>query len=141
MSAPDSQIEDNVRQWVRYAEEDLTYARYGLAIKKECPFRLVAYHAQQCAEKYLKSYLVLSGVDFPYTHDIERLLSLCTSVGASVGELTETAELTPYAVLARYPGESDEVTRADAERAVGLAALVRQTVRRLLTNAGMDGLS
>ncbi len=27
-----------------------------------CPFRLVAYHAQQCVEKYLKAYLVLHGV-------------------------------------------------------------------------------
>ena len=141
MSARDPQVEDNVRQWVRYADEDLIYARHGLAIKEECPFRLVAYHAQQCAEKYLKGYLVLSGIDFPYTHDIERLLSLCASAGASTDTLTEAAELTPYAVLARYPGESDEVTRADAERAVELAALVGQTVCRLLADAGMNELS
>ena len=140
MSAHDPDAVENVREWVRYADDDLTYARHGLGIKEQCPFRLVAYHAQQCAEKYLKSYLVLAGVDFPYAHDIERLLSLCGSAGASVDGLLGAAELTPHAVVARYPGEADEVVRTDAERAVQLAELVKQAVRQWLADAGVNDL-
>ena len=140
MRVPDPDVVRNVSTWARYAEDDLTYARYGLAMGDRCPFRLVAYHAQQCAEKYLKGYLVLAGVDFPYTHDIERLLSLCASAGASVDGLLGAAELTPHAVVARYPGEADEVVRTDAERAVQLAELVKQAVRQWLADAGVNDL-
>ena len=40
------------------------------------PYRLVAYHAQQCAEKCLKAYLVAGLTDFPCTHNIGVLLEL-----------------------------------------------------------------
>jgi len=140
MSALDPDVVAKVGEWVRYADEDLAYAQHGLGMEERCPFRLVAYHAQQCAEKYLKSYLVLTGTDFPYTHDIERLISLCASAGASTDQLVEAAELTPYAVFARYPGETDEIGRADAESAVELAATVKQAVRQLLADAGMNEL-
>jgi hypothetical protein len=59
-----------VKEWARSADEDLRLARHGLALKSACPYRLIAYHAQQCAEKYLKAFLVFEGVDFPYTHNI-----------------------------------------------------------------------
>ena len=42
-------IGDKVSQWMSYSGEDLRLARVGLALRSFCPFRLVAYHAQQCA--------------------------------------------------------------------------------------------
>lgn len=51
------------REWTRSADEDLRLARHGLSLKSACPYRLIAYHAQQCAEKYLKAFLVSEGVD------------------------------------------------------------------------------
>jgi HEPN domain-containing protein len=137
MSGHDPDVLEKVRQWVRYADEDLAYAQLGLSMEAGCPFRLVAYHAQQCAEKYLKGYLVLTGTDFPYTHDIERLLSLCSAAGASVTGLMDAAELTSYAITTRYPGEVEEVDRAEAERAVQLAVLVKRTVEGWLTEGGL----
>ena len=68
MNVPTEDILRKAVQWARYADEDLRLA--------DPPTRLVACHAQQCAEKYLKSYLVLRCVDFPYTHNISRLLEL-----------------------------------------------------------------
>ncbi|MBW1960508.1 MAG: HEPN domain-containing protein [Deltaproteobacteria bacterium] len=36
----------------------------------------VCFHAQQCAEKYLKAFLTFKNIDFPKTHDIGELLAL-----------------------------------------------------------------
>lgn len=128
-----------VRQWVGYADEDLRLARHAIDME-EPPCRLISYHAQQCAEKYFKSYLVLHGIDFPYTHNISRLLELCVESGADVDNLRDAEELTPYAITARYPGEAEDVAPEEAARAVEVAELVRQVVRRILAHDGAVGL-
>jgi HEPN domain-containing protein len=70
MSAPEAEVLRKVRQWLAYADEDLRLARHGLTLTIGTPpYRLIAYHAQQCAEKCLKAYLVLRHVDFPCTHN------------------------------------------------------------------------
>ena len=73
----DSEILRKVIQWLKYGDEDLRLARHGLTLTSGVPYRLIAYHAQQCAEKYLKAFLVYHRIDFPYTHNIGRLLELC----------------------------------------------------------------
>jgi HEPN domain-containing protein len=58
MSAPDAELARKARQWLDHADEDLHLARYGLTmIAAPPPYRLIAYHAQQCAEKCLTGYL------------------------------------------------------------------------------------
>jgi HEPN domain-containing protein len=76
MSKPDRDVLVKVRQWLEYADEDLRLARHGLTLSTGCPYRLIAYHAQQCVEKYIKAYLVYHEIDFPYSHNIARLLEL-----------------------------------------------------------------
>ena len=134
MVAPEAVLE-KVKQWVEYADEDLRLARHALTMEQP-PCRLVSYHAQQCAEKHFKSYLVLHGVDFPYTHNIARLLELCVESGADMDSLRDAEELTPYAITARYPGEAEDVALDEATRAVEVAELVRQVVRRILAREG-----
>ena len=102
------------------------------------PFRLIAYHAQQCAEKYLKAYLVYIDVDFPYTHNIRRLLKLCGQYATWAQDLKDAEELTPYAITARYPGEDEEVTQAEATQAVDIARQVQNGVRIELKKLGVD---
>ena len=136
MSAPDPAIVAKVGQWVRYADEDLRLARHALTLSSGSPHRLIAYHAQQCAEKYLKGYLVWNGVDFPYTHNIARLLELCAPAKPWVDTLSEAEELTPFAITTRYPGDSEEVSRPEALRAIDVAARVREVVRAALATEG-----
>ena len=71
-----------VRRWLSYADEDLLFAQHGLKLTTSVPYRLIAYHAQQCVEKCLKAYLVHKVIDFSYTHDISRLLELCAEHAA-----------------------------------------------------------
>ena len=62
------------RQWIAKAENDLKNAAHTLRMDRGCPTDTVGFHAQQCVEKYIKAFLVLKGIDFPRTHDIERLV-------------------------------------------------------------------
>jgi HEPN domain-containing protein len=101
------------------------------------PYRLIAYHAQQCAEKCLKAYLVLRRVDFPYTHNIGHLLDLCSSHARWAESLRDAEELTPFAIAARYPGEGEEVSREEAIRSIELADRVRTTVREATQETGV----
>lgn len=136
MNVNRADIVRKVHQWLAYAEEDLRLAQYGLTMPSSCPYRLIAYHGQQCAEKYLKAYLVLNEIDFPYTHNIRSLLKLCTKEWTK--ELTEAERLTPYAVTTRYPGEDEEVTKEEAEHAIHIATHLRQVVRDALIQEGVE---
>jgi HEPN domain-containing protein len=135
MTAISIELVKKARKWVSYAEEDLRLAKHGLKISSSCPYRLIAYHAQQCAEKYLKAYLVFKQADFPYTHNIRSLIQLC--IGDWIVEISDADELTPYAVTIRYPGVDDRVTRKDAVYALELAKKVRKVVRRVLKEEGL----
>jgi HEPN domain-containing protein len=140
MKTPSEEIRRRVAEWLAYADEDLRFARGGmnLADAEDPPGRLVAYHAQQCAEKYLKAYLLCREVDFPYTHNISTLLELCADYADWPAGLREAEEPTEYAITTRHPGESTEVTARDAERAIELAERVRCRVRGALRELGME---
>ena len=119
-----------VREWVVKAENDLTNAAHVLKLAAECPTDTVCFHAQQCVEKYLKALLVLDGIDFPKTHDIERLTALLPARADVRLSAEEQGRLTDYATT-RYPG-SGEILLTEARRAVVLARRVRKQVRNLL---------
>jgi HEPN domain-containing protein len=129
---PSKDVLDKVRQWMAYGDEDLKLARYALGMRQDCPYRLVAYHAQQCAEKYLKAFLVYNMQDFPYTHNISALLELCRKHKGWPEEISKAEELTPYAITTRYPGEEEVVTLQEAQNAVEIAEHVRQTAGKIL---------
>lgn len=70
----------------------------------------------------MKALLIQRQVEFPRTHIIGVLLTLCKDSGYVLGEnLEEAVHLSEYAVSARYPGEMSEVNRWEAETAVNLA--------------------
>ncbi|MHB8766986.1 MAG: HEPN domain-containing protein [Deferrisomatales bacterium] len=138
MSGTDAPLLRKVQEWVRHADEDLRLARYALTMASGCPYRLIAYHAQQCAEKCLKAFLVHAGVDFPYTHSISRLIELCGPLAEWPETIRDAEELTPFALTARYPGPHAEVTRDEAIRATGIAANVRAAIIGVLSDRGVD---
>ena len=138
MSEIEQEILKKVMQWLSLADEDLSLASHALGLGAKSPYRLIAYHAQQCAEKYLKAFLVYNNVDFPYTHNIRRLLKFCAELAEWTDTLKGAEELTPYAITARYPGEEEEVSEAEAKRAIDLARQVRSQVRTALEKLGVE---
>ncbi len=138
MTEQREQILASVRQWISRADEDLVLAQHALQMSEGCPYRLVAYHAQQCAEKHLKAYLVQREVDFPYTHNITFLVELCSDAAEWADKLQDAEILTRYAMTTRYPGEDRQVSLHDAQRAIDMAVRVREAVRAALAEDGVD---
>ncbi len=119
---------DFVRQWLRKADSDLEAAGHLIAADSDfCA--AAAFHAQQAVEKYLKAVLVRHQLDFPRTHDIDRLVDLVRTVDPGLGLIVEGAAiLTPYGVEVRYPADLPEPTREEALEAVRLAGRVKRAV-------------
>jgi HEPN domain-containing protein len=117
---------------VTKAENDLKNADHTLLMGEDCPFDTVCFHAQQCAEKYVKAWLALQGIDFPKSHDLSELAALLPDKSVFPLSVDACERLTDYAVATRYPGDWGTVNRRDAEQAVELAKRVRDTIRRVL---------
>lgn len=87
-----------LKSWITYAEEDYKAAKTLMDLKKPL-LGAACFHSQQCAEKYLKALLILKDVDFPKTHDLPTLNTLCGQAGILTGfDVQQLADLTKYAV-------------------------------------------
>ena len=138
MPNPSPETIKKVKQWLTFADDDLETASYVIGYKSGAPYRIIAFHAQQCAEKCLKAYLIYHNIDFPYTHNIRHLLKLCSKHADWPHTLNQAKELTPYAITARYPGEDEEVSETEAQKAIEIAQQVRNQVRTELQKLGLD---
>jgi len=124
--------EADFRAWIKKAESDFKTAEYTLTSKKSCPFDTVCFHAQQCAEKYLKALLVSRSLDFPKTHDLRLLMQkIPADINLEV-PLEEVVSLNRYTIEARYPGDWEPFDRKEAEKAVAIARKVRKAVKTFL---------
>ena len=133
----DERVLEVVRGWVEKAENDLKNASISLKAGPECPSDTVAFHAQQCAEKYLKALLTFRQIEFPRTHDIGELV-VSSEIGTGLS-VEEQRLLTAYATVTRYPGDYDPVSLTEARRAVSLARRVRTAVRKVLPRQTLKG--
>jgi HEPN domain-containing protein len=94
------------REWVRKAEGDFATMERELRARKNPNYDAACFHAQQCAEKYLKARLREAGVRFKPIHDLVALLDQALSLEPEWESLREDlAFLSDYAVSYRYPGE------------------------------------
>jgi HEPN domain-containing protein len=77
---------------------------------------ICCYHAQQCAEKALKSFLIARETDPPRTRDLLELNQLCALKEPGFYSIQQyCALLNPYGVQVRYPNEfaiDDATTQA-----------------------------
>lgn len=67
-------------------------------------------------------------VDFPRQHDLDMLRNLIPSGWQVKEEHPDLADLTEWAVEARYPGEWPDATETDAHAAVRQARAVWESV-------------
>ena len=95
---------DLVKGWLLKAESDLTNARLCLAAGQALD--TVCFHAQQAAEKYIKAHLLANEIEFPFIHNLEKLVELCEQRDPSFQNIRTLSQgLTPYAVELRYDDE------------------------------------
>jgi HEPN domain-containing protein len=118
-----------VQGWLEKAGEDLAVAEYLVSSDRPY-FGAVGFHAQQAAEKYFKAFLVYHQVEFPKTHDLDKLLDLVAKVAGPLAQTLRGASvLSVYGVETRYPADLPDVTLAQAQTAVSIAVSVRDGVR------------
>ena len=56
--------DEPLEEWLERAEEDYYQARVALRKRKHLAYNSACFHAQQCAEKYVKAFLVRRGIKF-----------------------------------------------------------------------------
>ena len=105
-------------EWVIKAEGDFNTAQREMSAKESPNYDAACFHAQQCAEKYLKARLCQAGIAFGRTHDLVAMLDQAIEVEPALGLFREDlAYMSAFAVEFRYPGESaDRETAIDARR-------------------------
>jgi HEPN domain-containing protein len=80
----------------------------------------------------LKGGLIILGIAFPRTHDIEVLIGLMPRHVHFPLTVAQQRRLTEYATVMRYPGSYDIPKLSEAKEAVRLARRIRRQVRKLL---------
>jgi HEPN domain-containing protein len=119
------------REWIEKAEGDYHAAGLLFRARKHPNYDAVCFHAQQCAEKYMKSVLHEAGKPFDRTHVLGVLLDDLISLIPMWEALRPAAEtLVDYAVGFRYPGRSAD--REMAKSALGACELIRGALRQYL---------
>lgn len=115
-------------EWVDKAEGDFTTALRELRARKSPNYDAACFHAQQCAEKYLKARLQEAVIAFSRTHNLTVLLDLLLPVEPGWDKLrTKLLALTAFSVAYRYPGASAD--KDTAREALNLCREVREQVR------------
>jgi HEPN domain-containing protein len=122
------------REWAAKADADYATARRESRARKQPNFDAVCFHAQQCAEKYLKALLQERGLPIPRTHNLEALARPLFVARPALKRLAAGMRtLAAYAVETRHPGKSAD--RALAQEAVKLSAAIRTAIRRVLKSS------
>jgi len=119
------QHKDVVRQWIELADKDLALAEHTAKTMRPAPYEIVCFHCQQFVEKYLKAFLVSSGQEPPYIHDLVKLTALCESENKAFSEIKQKCiALTEYGVQPRYPNNM-QMNEEDMKGALHFAADIK----------------
>jgi HEPN domain-containing protein len=101
-------------EWIAKAEGDFAIMERECQVTDNPNYDGICFHAQQCAEKYLKARLCEVDITFSKIHDLVALLDQVLEVEPTWESFREDlAYLSDFAVTFRYPGES-----ADTESAI-----------------------
>lgn len=122
-----SETEAEAIRWLGFALGDLEAARSqpGRHVRP----RIVAFQAQQAAEKALKSALILEGIEPRRTHDLDDLRDRLPADWRVKQRMPDLGRLSDYAAESRYPDDMTPVTAIQSANAVRQAIAVVRLVR------------
>ena len=124
-------MKDLTAEWIEKAEGDYRVMLRESRVIDEPSFDAVCFHAQQCVEKYAKSFLQEHDIEFERTHDMGYLHSKCAEADPDFALYRDDFKLLDdYSVEIRYPG--DAAAENDARSAVEIVARVRAFIRAKL---------
>jgi HEPN domain-containing protein len=130
------EIERDALTWLAFALGDLGAARSRPG--RHVQPRIVAFHAQQAAEKALKGALVLAGIDPPRTHDLEEVRRNLPADWTAKRAPADLSTLSRHAVDIRYPDDVGPVSAIQSATAVRQAIAVVRRIREDFQRRGVS---
>jgi HEPN domain-containing protein len=120
---PERESPGSPADWLARARSDLALA--AIELPAGACYEDLCYHAQQAAEKAIKSVYRSLDLPFRFTHDLADLLNHLLVHGVEIPAVIRlSADLTEFAWQARYPSTAEPVTEADHRQALYLASEV-----------------
>jgi HEPN domain-containing protein len=110
---------ERYESWIERAKSSLEISK--IAVNVNVYYEDLCYQSQQAVEKALKGLLIYYGAEPEFTHNIGILLNEIEKFTEIPENIKETTKLTKYAVITRYPGEYDEITKANYEESIKIA--------------------
>jgi len=128
----------DVKEWIRYAQEDYNSAVTFSKTGDQCVPRIVCNHCQQSAEKILKAYIIAKEGTRVKTHDLVVLLRSCKR-HASDFDVLDTAcpVLDMYITESRYPSGM-ELTDLEMNQALNYAYNILEFTKSKLKDLGYE---
>ncbi|MDR1315739.1 MAG: HEPN domain-containing protein [Spirochaetales bacterium] len=110
---------ERYESWIERAKSNLEIS--NIAVNINVYYEDLCYLAQQAVEKALKGLLIYYGVEPEFTHNIGILLNGIEKFTDIPENIKKATKLTKYAVITRYPGEYDEITKENYEEGIKIA--------------------
>jgi HEPN domain-containing protein len=130
---------DDPKEWLNRAYSNLSQAKGGINLSNVY-LEDLCFQAQQAVEKALKAVLIANDIRFPYTHDLAALLSLIVQADISFPrDILRAAQLSDYAVTARYPSVAEPITQKEYEQSIIIAEKVLNWAETAIDEALADG--
>ena len=124
--------------WIDRAKSSLEVSK--IAVSDNVYYEDLCYQAQQAVEKGLKGLLIYYEVEPEFTHNIRILLDGLEKFIIIPENIKEATNLTKYAVITRYPGEYDEITKERYKESVDIAKncleWIEKTIKECEENKG-----
>lgn len=117
-----------VTLWTEKAEHNFIAAEHLFELPEHELTDIVCFHCQQCAEKYLKAYMVWAHIDIPKTHDLRLLWDLVPKELSSELDREQVIPLNRYAIEDHDPSDEEPITGTDAKHALEMAQAIRRAV-------------
>ena len=119
---PDRPAPGSAAGWLRRAYSDLALS--SIALPQGVLYSELCFHAQQAAEKSIKTVLVHHDIEFRKVHDLDYLITLLPPQTPLPPEADDVVGLTGYAVMFRYLSDYEDITVEDYREAIQLARIV-----------------
>jgi HEPN domain-containing protein len=110
---------ERYESWFNRAKS--SYELSKATINNQIYFEDLCYQAQQAVEKSLKGLLIYYGIEPDFTHNIGKLLREVGKYTEIPEDIEKAIELTNYAVQTRYPGQYDDITKEEYQKALKIA--------------------
>jgi HEPN domain-containing protein len=119
-----------IQEWIDKAEGDFETAIREINVPIRPNYDAVCFHAQQCAEKYLKAAIMNKEKEFPRTHDLLMLLDVLLPHEPALEVFRcDLTALSAIGIEVRYPGMCAD--QEDAAVAIKTAQAIRSAIRRI----------